>query len=443
MTPVPRGFPRTSVALAVLAVLLALPVGAAAETATCDGEAVTIVAEPGITTEGTDERDVIVGTEGNDLIYGHAGDDLICAGAGDDVVLGGKGDDTVFGNVGGDLILGGPGNDLLYGGDGSDQISGDAGRDTIDGGPGPDVLSGGGGPDTLYGDTEADKLYGEAGRDRLYGGDGDDELQGGTESDRLYGDAGGDYLWGDEGDDNLIGGAGDDLLQGGSGVDDLQGRGGFDELWGGACGGAGGLAGVANCRRVPSGRPPGNLSDDPGDTYIGGPGVDACNKSSNLPQGCDTRRGERPGSPWDVGASEEWWAIIEQAFGERALMLAEDDKQDIADALMDEIYHAKQIAACESMGDIFQMTVSSPPGATVDGLFQHKSIYWAGRAADAGYPGASVFDPLANARVAAWMVAVDIEYYWNDPERISERLAWYDWACDEALNNHDPDLWVE
>jgi hypothetical protein len=95
------------------------------------------------------------------------------------------------------------------------------------------------------------------------------------------------------------------------------------------------------------------------------------------------------------------------------------------------------------MGDIFQMSPSSPAGATVDGLFQHKSIYWAARATAAGYPGASVFDPMANARVAAWMVAVDIEYYWAYENRITDRLAWKDWACDEALNNHDPDLWVE
>ena len=87
--------------------------------------------------------------------------------------------------------------------------------------------------------------------------------------------------------------------------------------------------------------------------------------------------------------------------------------------------HAKQMAACESLGDIFQMT--RPPTTfaygqtTVDGLFQHSSNYWAGRAAHAGYPGASVFDPLANARVTALMVAQDIEANWADPDRLEDR----------------------
>ena len=51
-----------------------------------------------------------------------------------------------------------------------------------------------------------------------------------------------------------------------------------------------------------------------------------------------------------------------------------------------------------------------------------------------------MFDPLANARVAAWMVAVDIEEHWDDPDRITDRLAWKDWACDEVLD-HDLDVW--
>jgi Ca2+-binding RTX toxin-like protein len=440
MTPGPRGLPRTLTALAVLAAVLVLPVATAAgEGPLCDGEVATLViAEAGLVTKGTDGRDVIVGTDGNDVIYGMGGDDLICAGAGVDVVLGGRGNDVIYGEAGDDLIFGGPGNDTLFGGEGNDQVWGEAGRDVIYGEAGTDVLYGGGGPDTLYGGDGDDKLYGEAGRDRLYGGDGDDELQGGSEDDRLYGDAGNDYLWGDAGDDTLIGGAGDDLLQGGPGADNLQGRGGFDEMWGGECGQ---LAGVVNCREVPTGRPDGDPTVDPGDTYIGGPGVDACDKGPGWPDGCDTRRGERPGSPWDPTAAGEWFEVIDQAFMERALILAEAGKQEIADALLVEVPHAQQIAACESMGDIFQMTASSPTGATVDGLFQHKSIYWAGRAADAGYAGASVFDPLANARVAAWMVAVDIEYYWDDLNRISDRLAWYDWACDELLIGHDPNLW--
>ena len=114
---------------------------------------------------------------------------------------------------------------------------------------------------------------------------------------------------------------------------------------------------------------------------------------------------------------------------------------DVADALLAEVEHAKQIASCESLGDPFQLTPSPPPpGTTVDGLFQHKSIYWPGRSADAGLAGASVFDPLANARVAAWMVAVDIQYDLDHPvappNLPRERWAWRDWACDEVLVDH-------
>jgi hypothetical protein len=442
MTPVPRGLPRT-LGFVVLLVALALPGVALAEEVpalpeeapTCNGmEAIA----PSDATEG---GDVIVGTDGDDIIYGRGGDDLICAGDGDDVVVGGLGNDQVSGGRGNDCLMGGLGSDAIFGEAGVDVISGDAGRDTLSGGDDRDVVLGGSGNDTLNGDGGNDKLVGEAGFDRLFGGDGGDELEGGLDDDRLFGDAGNDYLWGDDGDDLLIAGAGDDLLQGGLGADDLQGQGGFDELWGGECSLKPVPDGVVDCREVPSGRPDGDPTVDPDDTFNGGPGIDACNKSPNLAEGCDTRRGERPGSPWDPAAAGEWWDEIILAFEERAVFILEnpddyEDPEGLAQAVVDEIGHAKQIAACESMGDPFQMTPSATlnyPSATVDGLFQHKSVYWAARSEDAGYPGASVFDPLANARVAAWMVAVDIEVYWSYSDRLTKRRAWTDWACDEAL----------
>jgi hypothetical protein len=63
----------------------------------------------------------------------------------------------------------------------------------------------------------------------------------------------------------------------------------------------------------------------------------------------------------------------------------------------------------------------------------------AARGPHAGYPGASVFDPLANARVTAFMVAQDIAANWDDPDRLEDRLAWIDWACDKVLD--DAGLW--
>ncbi|MBN2113269.1 MAG: hypothetical protein JW785_03985 [Acidimicrobiia bacterium] len=452
MTPVPRGPLRTVGLFAALVVVLALPATAMGdEPPECRGVPATV---PGLT--GTNGDDVIVGTSGPDVIRGLGGDDLICAGGGDDVVFAGRGNDEVHGGDGDDLLFGQRGRDSLHGDAGSDQIDGHIGQDRLDGGVGRDVLYGGdardrlyGGegndvlyagpdPDFLYGEGGDDLLFGEEGIDRLFGGDGDDELQGGSEDDRLFGDGGRDFLWGDDGDDTLIGGAGDDLLQGGPGVDNLQGRGGFDELWGGECGD---LAGAVHCRLVPSGRPEGDPEADPGDVFNGGPAIDACNTDENRPMaslpGCEEYRGEH-GLPSVKATSQEWWDEIVLAFEERAVLLIAEDNVPLADALMREVEHAKQIASCESLGDIFEMNPFG--GATADGLFQHRSTYWAERAVDAGYPEASVFDPLANARVAAWLVAGSIEIYSDDPD--IERPAWVHWSCDEYLiDNYDPPVW--
>ncbi|MFO7547910.1 MAG: hypothetical protein R6X29_03395 [Acidimicrobiia bacterium] len=61
---------------------------------------------------------------------------------------------------------------------------------------------------------------------------------------------------------------------------------------------------------------------------------------------------------------------------------------------------ALRIVRCESRGD---------PGArntrsSASGLFQHLRRYWPVRAAKAGYPGASVFDPVANVAASAYLV---------------------------------------
>lgn len=445
MTPVPRGIPRILGSLALTAALSAGVAPAFAEDPpTCLGEAVTLQVLPGVPMAGTPGRDVILGTDGPDEIYAGAGSDLICPGGGDDLVYGGYGHDTVLGDVGDDTVFGGPGRDLLEGGPGADdlwgdgdadEVWGDAESDAVHGGDGDDILYGGSGRDSLWGDAGVDRVFGEGGRDRLFGGEGIDELQGGPESDRLFGEAEGDFLWGDGGDDHLVGGAGDDLLQGGPGADALEGGPGFDEMWGGECGN---LAGAVDCRLVPSGRPEGDPAVDPGDAFEGGRGFDACNEVKPgtpvvLPPGCDTHRGER-GGPRFIKTSEDWWGQIDRAFKERARLLRDDGKQDIADALLAEVTHAKQVAACESLGDIFEMT--RPPTTfaygqtTFNGLFQHSSNHWANRAAQAGYPGASVYDPLANARVTAFMVAQDIEANWGNPDRLEDRLAWLDWECD-------------
>jgi len=73
----------------------------------------------------------------------------------------------------------------------------------------------------------------------------------------------------------------------------------------------------------------------------------------------------------------------------------------------------------------------------VVGLFQHKDSYWERRAAAAGLAGASALDPVANARVAAWMVATSIQAHADDPE--VQRPGWAHWVCDELLV--DRGLW--
>jgi len=60
-----------------------------------------------------------------------------------------------------------------------------------------------------------------------------------------------------------------------------------------------------------------------------------------------------------------------------------------------------RIGRCES--GLRPEAVNRTSGAA--GLLQHLPSYWAGRAAAIGLDGASPFDPVANARVSAWMLA--------------------------------------
>tara|TARA_R110000787_G_scaffold100231_4_gene205137 strand:+ start:1951 stop:2544 length:594 start_codon:yes stop_codon:yes gene_type:complete len=59
-----------------------------------------------------------------------------------------------------------------------------------------------------------------------------------------------------------------------------------------------------------------------------------------------------------------------------------------------------RVMRCESMGypDV------SHSGSGASGLMQHLPQYWDARARSAGYGGASVFDPIANINVSAWLL---------------------------------------
>lgn len=66
-----------------------------------------------------------------------------------------------------------------------------------------------------------------------------------------------------------------------------------------------------------------------------------------------------------------------------------------------------RVARCEST---FNIHAYNPSGAT--GLFQYKPGTWAEYSAEAGYGGASIFDPVAQANVTAWAFAHGKQSAW-------------------------------
>lgn len=91
--------------------------------ATCDGEAATIVGTGGDDNiRGTMGHDVIVARGGDDLVRALAGHDTVCGGAGNDVLSGGRGNDMLSGQRGNDVLRGGPGNNTLVPGPGRTHV---------------------------------------------------------------------------------------------------------------------------------------------------------------------------------------------------------------------------------------------------------------------------------------------------------------------------------
>lgn len=472
----------------LLAGALGVPRAAGADPVLCQGEVATLVGTAGPDVLiGTPQRDVIAGLGGDDRIEGLDGDDLICAGPGRDVVFGGPGDDRIFGEAGADFLYGEAGDDYLSGGGGDDVLEGGLGSDQLLGEGGNDELWGSSciAPEGLGHfcrtpvSTEADdpsagfRALLNGTRPLRVGSSGTDvaDLQGllgllGFDpgaADGVFGPATGSAVLSfqsahDLAADGVVGSgtrvalaaalaeaapagqpaaaAGAVELGGrvlragvrGSDVAELQrllaavglDPGPIDGVFGRATESAvrafqagHDLAadGVAGSRTLAA-----LLGVGSDDSLTGGPGFDTCN-SPDTGKGCESRRGVRAGSPWNPSAAEEWRAVITQAFTERGLE--------------GEIEHAVAIVACESLGDPFITTPSSPEGAFVVGLFQHKDAYWARRAESAGIPGASIFDPLANARVAAWMVVGSLAQNAGDPD--VERPGWTHWVCDEGL----------
>jgi hypothetical protein len=69
---------------------------------------------------------------------------------------------------------------------------------------------------------------------------------------------------------------------------------------------------------------------------------------------------------------------------------------------------ALRVISCESGGDPNAQNRSS--GAA--GLFQHIPRYWEARVANAGMPGASIFDPIANVAASAYLAYADGWGHW-------------------------------
>jgi len=141
----------------------------------CFGQMPTIYAAPGIPTEGTPGRDVILGTTGNDVIHGRGGGDRICGLGGDDILEGDAGRDRIDGGDGSDIIRSGGGwHHKLLGGAGDDTIVVASGLNTVRGGAGSDYIA--------ATDTAFTVLRGGSGNDTIESGYRDDlDAGGGTD----------------------------------------------------------------------------------------------------------------------------------------------------------------------------------------------------------------------------------------------------------------------
>ncbi len=197
-----------------------------------------------------------------------------------------------------------------------------------------------------------DTITGTDGPDVIAGLEGKDVIYGLGGDDIICGGPGGDRIEGGGGADRIFGGLGHDLLKGGTGADTIKGGIGNDWVYG-------------------------NQSTD---SVNGKSGADVC--IAETEKGCEMDyRGIR-----DV---EEWRDLVDVYFGD----IGETD-------------NALGVMECESRGNPFAVGPGSNPPL---GLFQHLESYWPGRAANAGWPGATAFHPEANIAATYWLY----DYYDN------------------------------
>jgi Ca2+-binding RTX toxin-like protein len=125
---------------------------------------------------------------------GSGNDRYVGGGSCFNLVLAGRGDDRVRGGALRDQVTAGSGNDSVTSLTGRDILIGNAGSDKLNAGADDDLLSGNSGDDLLLGAAGADLLGGGSGMDRLFGGAGPDQLIGGPAKDRLNGGPGSNTL---------------------------------------------------------------------------------------------------------------------------------------------------------------------------------------------------------------------------------------------------------
>src|SRR3954466_13887721 len=267
----------------LLAVLLALPAVAGADTTPSCAEGPTTVGE---TTYGTPCSDVILVPAGVEDVKAGGGNDTIIPapitastscpdgcrlGVGSQTFEGGEGDDVVFGERGNDTLRGGPGNDQLFAGVGDDLLEGGPGNDRLAGGFGADSINGEEGDDYVRGDATIDRIFDTGGgTDTLSystgvtpgfgdpvpipgfpasGGERGLELElgsSGQNADNGVAPNGGgvdevevgafEIVVGTAFSDHLVGTSRTETFYGGGGADAIEGGGGGDTLVGGADG---------------------------------------------------------------------------------------------------------------------------------------------------------------------------------------------------------------
>lgn len=76
---------------------------------------------------------------------------------------------------------------------------------------------------------------------------------------------------------------------------------------------------------------------------------------------------------------------------------------------------ALSVMECESQG----IPTATNPTSRAAGLFQHLPQFWSDRSRKAGVPGANIYDPVANIRVAGWLY--------------NQSNTWAHWSCKPSI----------